>query len=302
MNEMIPEQTLKPRVVKLTPRNGIDIRRTLPHKNLRMIGAWCFVDHYGPTDQDDAMSVAAHPHVGLQTVSWLFSGLIEHRDSLGSIQKISPGALNIMTSGHGIAHSELSLDNSSLVHGVQLWTALPESDRDMPPLFEHHQDLPYYKDEALSIRLFVGELKGMKSPAKMYSALIGAEIDVESNVEVDIELQANFEYGVLLVAGDLTINGFENSFGELHYIPAGAVSMALQSRKGAKIVLLGGEPFQEKILMWWNFIGRTQEEIESMRLDWNQQTSRFPTFPDRIGGWIPAPELPNVRLFPRGNF
>jgi redox-sensitive bicupin YhaK (pirin superfamily) len=301
MDEPIQEQTLAPRIVKLTTRTGIDIRRTLPHRRLRMIGAWCFVDHYGPTDQKDAMSVAAHPHVGLQTVSWLFSGLIEHRDSLGSNQEIYPGALNIMTAGHGIAHSELSLDNSALVHGVQLWTALPDVSRNIAPTFEHHHDLPFYHDPQMSIRLFVGDLMGMQSPATTYSPLIGAEIDVKEGSSIEFNLLSNFEYGILVVTGDLTANGFDIPFGSLHYIPAGASTMQLKSLHGAKFVLLGGEPFSEKILMWWNFIGRTQEEIEVMRSDWNSQKDRFPTFDDRIGGWIPAPDLPNVRLSPRGN-
>ncbi len=247
------------------------------------------------------MSVAAHPHVGLQTVSWLFEGLIEHRDSLGSIQGVSPGELNIMTAGHGISHSELSLDSASQVHGVQLWTALPDSNRNMKPTFSHHRDLPRFKMDSLVIQLFIGEFMGLRSPAKMYSPLVGAEIDIARHGSAKLNLNADFEYGILLVSGDLGINKSEISFGDLHYIPSGSSDLQLDSVDGAKFVLLGGEPFNEKILMWWNFIGRTQEEIEVMRNDWNSQSERFPKFTDRIGGWIPAPDLPKVRLFPRGN-
>lgn len=301
MSDHIEEQTLAPRIVKLTTRTGIDIRRTLPHRRLRMIGAWCFVDHYGPTDQKDAMSVAAHPHVGLQTVSWLFSGHIEHRDSLGSQQEISPGELNIMTAGQGIAHSELSMDKPSMVHGVQLWTALPDKARNMTPQFSHHQDLPLLKQDNLSIRIFIGEMMGARSPAIIYSPLLGAEIDIAERSIFELPLNSDFEHGFLVVAGDISINDSPIPFGYLHYVPAGSTSIRISSQDGAKIILLGGLPFDEEILMWWNFIGRTHEEIEQMRQEWNSRSTKFPPFTDHIGGWIPAPDLPNVRLFPRGN-
>jgi len=301
MSDRIEAQTLAPRVVKLTTRTGIDIRRTLPHRRLRMIGAWCFVDHYGPTDQKDAMSVASHPHVGLQTVSWLFSGHIEHRDSLGSRQEIFPGELNIMTAGQGISHSELSMNESSLVHGVQLWTALPDYARTIAPDFAHHQDLPSLKTDQLSITVFIGEMMGITSPAVVYSPLVGAEIDIAENSSFELPLNSDFEYGFLSVGGEISVNNSSIPFGNLCYLPAGSTTVKISSFTGAKIVLLGGSPFGEEILMWWNFIGRTHEEIEQMRHDWNSQSTRFPTFIDRIGGWIPAPDLPNVRLFPRGN-
>lgn len=301
MSDESTGQILAPRIVKLTTRTGIDIRRTLPHRRLRMIGAWCFVDHYGPTDQSDAMSVAAHPHVGLQTVSWLFSGRIEHRDSLGNVQEISPGELNLMTAGRGISHSELSFDGSTAIHGVQLWTALPDASRDMTPTFAHHRDLPLVKTEFLSIRIFMGEILGARSPAATYSPLVGAEIDIAVASTTDLVLNPAFEYGLLHVEGEVQINSFPIELGNLVYLPMGGKSVRFSSQTGAKVILLGGTPFDEKILMWWNFIGRSQDEIEQMRGDWNTPTSRFPSFSDQIGGRIPAPELPNVRLFPRGN-
>ncbi len=292
---------LAPRTVKLTTRTGIDIQRTLPHRNIRTIGAWCFIDHYGPTTQENAMSVAAHPHVGLQTVSWLFNGEVEHRDSLGSIQVITPGELNLMTAGHGVAHSELSLPSASIMHGVQLWTVLPNSVRGCAPLFDHHSDLPSFATEKISAKLFIGDFMGHHSPARVFSELVGVEIDIAPGALVDIPLQVTFEYGALLVSGDLAINQDELPLGNLYYISTGSSSAQVSTTNGAKIILLGGTPFPEEIIMWWNFIGRSHEEIVKMRMEWNGGNERFPNFEDRIHGRIPAPELPNVKLHPRGN-
>lgn len=295
------EITLDPRIVKLTTRTGVDIRRTLPHRNIRTIGAWCFVDHYGPTNQVDAMSVAAHPHTGLQTVSWLFTGEVEHRDSLGNVQNVMPGELNIMTAGKGIAHSELSINDRALLHGVQLWTVLPDCHRNVEPSFNHYSDLPAFNWKEIRVRLFVGEFLGHTSSAKIFSPLIGAEIDLPSGTTTEIPTERTFEYGVLIVSGEANVNGNPVRLGQLHYIPAGKESLTITTQTNAKVILLGGEPFKEKIVMWWNFIGRSHDEIVQMREDWQNQSPRFPAFQDRIGGRIPAPGLPNVKLNPRGN-
>jgi redox-sensitive bicupin YhaK (pirin superfamily) len=292
---------LAPRIVKLTTRTGIDIQRTLPHRYIRTIGAWCFVDHFGPTLQENAMSVAAHPHVGLQTVSWLFKGEVEHCDSLGTIQVINPGELNLMTAGNGVAHSELSLPSASEMHGVQLWIVLPNSIRGCAPLFDHYPDLPTFSDGKVSGKVMVGEFMGRRSPARIFSGLVGVELDIAPGSLVDLPLQIDFEYGALLVRGDIAVNQEELPLGHLSYLSAGPSKVQLSSTNGAKIVLLGGAPFQEEIVMWWNFIGRSHEEIVKMRSDWNSYDGRFPNFESRVTGRIPAPELPNLRLQPRGN-
>ncbi len=295
------EITLDPRIVKLTTRSRVDVKRTLPHRRLRTIGAWCFVDYYGPTDQLDAMSVAAHPHTGLQTVSWLFSGEVEHRDSIGSTQVIVPGELNLMTAGLGIAHSELSVNQRSQLHGVQLWTVLPNQVRYCDPAFDHYNNLPHFEWHSVSVRVFVGELLGHRSPAKTFSPLIGAEMHLPTRARVQIPVEANFEYGVLVVEGEVSVNTHVVARGQLHYIPQGQGQIFLESLGGAKLILLGGEPFKEEIVMWWNFIARSHDEIVKMREDWQNHSPQFPAFEDRIGGRIPAPILPNVRLSPRGN-
>ena len=292
---------LAPRTVKLTTRTGIDIQRTLPHRQIRTIGAWCFIDHFGPTNQENAMSVAAHPHVGLQTVSWLFEGEVEHRDSLGSVQVINPGELNLMTAGHGVAHSELSSWSSPVMHGVQLWTVLPDGARDIPPAFDHYNNLPVFSESGIDVRLFIGEFLGRTSPARIYSEMVGAEIRIAAGAHIQIPLKNEFEYGLLLVSGDLAVNEEELPIEHIYYSPAGAAELHISSIHGATVVLLGGVPFEEEIVMWWNFIGRSHEEIEQMRADWEDQSTRFPAFVDQIHGRIPAPAMPNLRLTPRGN-
>ena len=295
------EVTLAPRLVKLTPRSNISIRRTLPHRDIRTIGAWCFLDHYGPTNQANAMSVAAHPHTGLQTASWLFSGEIEHRDSLGSIQVINPGELNLMTSGMGIAHSELSLDEEKDLHGVQLWIVLPDADRNMAPMFAHHGDLPIFDFGSARIQLMIGELLDHKSKAKVYSDLVGAEIGFSQPGTVQLPLDHNFEYGILIDSGEVRLNGMTVPPGSLHYLPKGRETLEIATSTPSRMILLGGEPFKEEIVMWWNFIGRTHDEIVRMREEWQSQSSKFPAFEDRLGERIPAPAMPNVRLAPRTN-
>ena len=290
--------TLAPREVKLTTRTNTLVRRTLPHRKLLTIGAWCFIDHYGPTDSVDAMSIAQHPHVGLQTVSWLFSGEIEHRDSLSSRQIIYPGQLNLMTSGRGIAHSELSLDVGKKIHGVQMWIALPEDSKDVAPHFEHHNDLPTFDFSGLHIKLMMGQWLGYKSKAKIYSELVGAEISAGQGV-YELPIRSDFEYGILVDEGALKINGHEVKNSELHFMELGEEVIKLQSESAFRAILIGGIPFDEEIIMWWNFIGRTHEEIVMMREDWENQSPRFGQVEDRIGGRISAPALPNLRLKPR---
>lgn len=292
---------LEPRIVHLTPRSGVDVRRTIPHRKIRMIGAWCFLDHYGPTPQVDAMSVAAHPHAGLQTVSWLYSGEIEHCDSLGSLQRIRPGELNIMTSGHGIAHSERSIHDSGDLHGVQLWVALPEADRDRAPMFHHHKDLPRFEMDGGQARLIVGRFGDHDSGVTTFSKLVAIELRLEAGQDYRFDLDPEFEYGFHLASGQVRVEGETLAPGELMFSPVGRNSISVTSHSESIALLLGGVPFQEKIMMWWNFVGRTQAEIEQMREDWNAESNRFPAFVDSIGGRIPAPALPNVALKARTN-
>lgn len=291
---------LQPRTVRLTTRSGVDIRRSLPHRKIRMIGAWCFLDHYGPTPQVDAMNVAAHPHTGLQTVSWLYSGEIEHCDSLGSWQRIRPGELNIMTSGHGIAHSERSIAESGDLHGVQLWVVLPNEHRDHEPMFRHHADLPAIDVGGIRGRLILGEFAGVRSGVEVFSDLVGVELRPESGAKYEVPLREDFEYGFHVASGQAMVGAELVEPGDLLYLPPGRSDIEIETGEDSIVLMIGGRPFDEEVIMWWNFIGRTQDEIEQMRSEWNAGADRFPSFTDNIGGRIPAPELPTVALVPRG--
>lgn len=284
-----------PRIVKLTTRTEVDIKRSIPQPALRRIGAWVFIDHFGPTKQVEGMVVANHPHTGLQTVTWPFAGRVEHRDSIGSIQVLEPGQLNLMTAGSGISHSEISLVGADSLHAAQLWLALPNDARHQKPSFEHHDDLPSISFGSTLATVFIGQLGSAVSPASTFSPLVGAELQVSG--ESDLPLNPAFEHGILLVAGNLTVNGTPVAVDELVYLPVGD---AAHLEGEGLALLLGGEPFTEHIVMWWNFIGRSHAEIVAWREAWNAQGTEWPSFEDKVGGWIPAPELPNVTLNPRG--
>ena len=292
---------LEPRLVKLSTRTGAEVRRTLPNARKRMIGAWAFADHIGPTLQDDGMVIAAHPHTGLQTATWLFEGRFEHRDSIGTVQFIEPGQLNLMTAGRGIAHSELAISDSKILHSVQLWIALPDSVRKMAPEFEHQGDLPKLEIDGISATIFAGELEGFASAraeTKVFSPMIGAELRLAPGASGDLPLNETFEHGFLVVQGSVSIDGVAVETTKMEYREPGATSAELVNTGGeeAIVILLGGKPFEEPIVMWWNFIERSHEEIVEAREKWNNQDASIPAFEDQIGGRTPAPELPNVTL------
>lgn len=289
---------LQPRQVKLSPRTGVTIARTLPHKELKKIGAWVFLDAYGPTNSPAAMQVAAHPHTGLQTVTWLFSGSVLHHDSLGTRSTIRAGELNLMTSGLGIAHSELSLETNESLQGVQLWIALPEESRNQAPHFEHHDDLPRFTSNGIDITLFMGDYFEHRSPAKTYSPVVGAQLTMTANRAL-LPINPSWEHGFHVARGSAVINGQRVEKDELLYFPPEVHGVTIESAQDSTIIMIGGEPFPEKFVMWWNFIGRTHEEIVKMREAWEKSTSRFPAFTDSFNERIPAPEMPNLRLTPR---
>ncbi|HYI55193.1 MAG TPA: pirin family protein, partial [Microlunatus sp.] len=238
------------------------VARALPDRAVRMIGAWCFLDHYGPEDVSDApgMQVPAHPHTGLQTVSWLVAGEVEHRDSLGTRAMVTPGTLNIMTAGHGIVHSEMSpVDKPPTLHGLQLWVALPDGDRDGPPRFDRYVDLPVIERPGVRGQVLIGELDGVRSPAISFSPLVGADLTLDPGATVELATGTAHEHGVFAVSGEVTCGGdVAATTDQLIYLGTGRETVTLTAGgDGARVLLLGGEPFAEEIVMWWNFIGRT---------------------------------------------
>ncbi|WUD71162.1 pirin family protein [Streptomyces sp. NBC_00510] len=306
MSETQPEGTveiLSARDVPLGGPRAMTVRRTLPQRNRSLIGAWCFADHYGPDDVSDTggMDVAPHPHTGLQTVSWLFSGEIEHRDSLGTHAYVRPGELNLMTGGHGISHSEVSTERTTVLHGVQLWVVLPERHRDTAPAFQHYVPEPVALGGGV-VRVFLGSLAGDTSPVPTFTPLLGAELALDPGATVTLAIDPAYEHGLLVDAGDVEMAGTRLSPAELGYLAPGGDTLTLTNHADvpARAVLLGGPPLGERIIMWWNFIGRTQEDIEQARSDWMTGT-RFGEVKGYDGDALPAPELPRVPLKSRGN-
>ena len=282
-----------------------EVARALPDRQVRMIGAWCFLDHFGPEElgEGPGMQVWAHPHTGLQTVTWLLEGTVEHRDSLGSRVLVRPGGLNLMTAGRGIVHSEISQpDRPPRLHGVQLWVALPDRVRDMPPAFAAYAELPDLFDRPTAGArgtVLLGELQGVRSPAQVHTRICGADLQLDAGGAVTLGLDPAFEHGAFVVSGAATIEHSAVAVDQLLYLGTGRTEVSLRSDHGARLILLGGEPFAEEIVMWWNFIGRSHDEVVRYRSAWEGRDPRFPPVVDRAEKVMEAPPMPTVALKPR---
>lgn len=291
-------ELLEPREVPLGGPRAMLVRRTLPHRDRRMVGGWCFVDHYGPDDvtSGHGMQVPPHPHIGLQTVSWLLDGAILHRDSLGSEQLVRPGELNLMTSGRAIAHSEESPhDRPPNLHGIQLWVALPDADRHVDPEFAHHADLPVVTVDGARVQVIMGTFASATSLARTFTPIVGADVVLDAGSRASLPVESTFEHGVLALSDGLTVDGTDVPRGNLLVVEPGRVELTLQTPGEGRALLIGGEPFEEELVMWWNFVGRTHEEIVQARADW-QAGRGFGTVHGYAGDRLPAPELPTARL------
>ena len=287
---------LTAREVPLGGPRAMLVRRSLPHRDIRTIGAWCFVDHFGPTSGGPVMAVPPHPHLGLQTVTWLLQGDVEHRDSVGSRRLVHPGELNVMTAGHGIAHSEDTVSPPAAgLHGVQLWTALPAGDRDQAAHFEHHADLPVLERPGMRATVFMGEFDGARSAAAAYSPLVGVEVVLADGARAALPLDPGFEHGVLAVEGEPVVAGVRVPTSALLHVEAGRRELAVEGP--GRFLLLGGTPFDEDLVMWWNFVARDHDEIVAARDDW-EADRRFGDV-DHPVARLAAPALPTTRLRPR---
>ncbi len=237
------------------------------------------------------MDVAPHPHIGLQTVSWLFAGEVLHHDSLGCTGMARPGALNLMTAGKGIAHSEETPSrNSGKLHGLQLWIALPAAERQRQPSFDHYMDLPVLEPEGGRVHLFVGELAGQRSPACTYSPIVGAELNLEAGAGMQLPLNLLWEHALVIIEGEVTLDGKQLMPDALHHIGTQRSSIELSTKNSARVVLIGGVPFGESIIIWWNFVARTAEEIQAAREDWEQH-QRFGEVRAYQGDRLKAPSF-----------
>jgi len=293
------------REVPLGGVRGMQVRRTLPQRGLPTVGAWCFLDRFGP--QRVAMRVEPHPHMGLQTVTWPLAGEIRHRDSVGSDVVLRRGALNLMTSGDGIAHSEYSLGDGTVeLDALQFWVALPEHARHGERGFETHEDLPRLDlGEGANVIVILGTLGGVTSPATTYSPLVGAEITLAAGTDVTVPLNPAWEHALVRLGGEFsagldTADAAPGPAGDdLLYLDSGLRSVRLASREGARLFLMGGEPLAEELVMWWNFVGRSHEEIEQAWHAWEAGSERFGKVAGHGDVRIPAPPMPTVRLLPR---
>jgi Pirin-related protein len=304
---------LESRDVPLGGVRGMEVHRSLPQRSLPMVGAWCFLDRFGP--QTTRMRVEPHPHIGLQTVTWPFVGEVRHRDAVGSDVIVRRGVLNLMTSGAGIAHSEYSVGESPVpVDALQLWVALPDSRRHGGPDFERHETLPVIDlGGGATATVVVGSFAGAVSPATMYTPIAGVEIHIPAAASIRLPLEPQWEYALLGVDGSPDVDApaassdepIPVSVGDLLYLGLGRDSVRVTAGHATTLFLLGGEPFEADIVMWWNFVARSHEEIVAARDAWEADadpattTRRFGHVIGHGAERIPAPPLPGVRLTQR---
>ena len=270
---------------------GHPVVRMLPTRARRMVGPWCFADHIGPryVSANDGESIAPHPHIGLQTVTWLLGGELVHRDSLGSEQLIRPGGLNLMTAGAGVAHSEEGVPGwTGSLHGIQLWVAQPDSTRDHPPAFEHYGSLPELSVENLDATVMVGNFAGVGSPARADTEHAAVQLTLGLGRAL-LPLEPSWEYGLIMLSGLAEAEGEKLAPGSLYYLGGRRDELELTTHEAGTAILLGGLPFGERILMWWNFVARGREEIEAAYRQWQRDDrDRFPAVSSKLAR-IPAP-------------
>lgn len=328
-------EILTPREVPLGGPRAMTVHRTLPQRARSLIGPWCFVDHFGPDDvaATGGMIVPRHPHTGLATVTLLFAGEVEHTDSTGFANTVRPAEVNLMIAGSGISHSEFSNPATRILHGVQLWYALPESERFGQPGSQHHVaetvELP-----GGQVWTYLGECAGLRSPVETRVEALAAQIHVEPGEQVRFDVDPEYELGLLVDQGaaQLSASGGVASAGgdatavtsrELAYVPPGSDQLAIAAGDEAvRAVLIGGRPLGEQIVMWWNFVARSHDEVIAFRRAWQAEIGHpdaeaagteardtelpaaaagmdFGPFPAGTPDPLPAPRLPNARLRPR---
>ena len=292
------EQTLTPTTHDL---GQFEVRRVLPAKSRSMVGPFIFVDQFGPAQLDlgSGMDVRPHPHINLATVTWLFEGAIDHRDSIGSFATIRPGQVNLMTAGKGIVHSERSPEAERKagpkLYGMQTWLALPDGREEIDPAFEAVTDLPVIEDGHAKAIVIMGELWGERAPTTTHADTIYAEIMLEPGGMIPLEEDAD-ERAVMLVGGEASVDGHALTLYQLAVLQPGR-EMTLESRSGARVMLMGGEAFTTKRHAWWNFVSSSRERINQAEDDWRE--GRFGTVPGEDGEFIPLPDgAPKTVTYP----
>ena len=265
------------------------VRRALPRRERRTVGAWCFLDHFGPVPAEESgLEIGPHPHIGLHTVTWLVEGETLHRDSLGTEQPIRAGQLNLMTAGRGVSHSEEAVAGySGPVHGVQLWLAQPEATRHGEPAFEHHAALPQVELGAATGTVLVGSFAGTTSPARVDTPLLGLDLDLRPGTGT-LPLRGDYEHALVVLDGALRVGTEVVRPGSLAYLGLGSEELPLTATEPTRALLVGGVPFPEPVLIWWNFVARTREEVSAAYDDWRTGSPRFGRVASPLDP-IPAP-------------
>ncbi|GGY04943.1 putative quercetin 2,3-dioxygenase [Litchfieldella qijiaojingensis] len=274
---------------------GIPVNRVLPSRQRRLVGAWCFLDHAGPSvfkGGSAGLRVGPHPHIGLQTFTWMIEGEVLHRDSLGNEQVIRPGQVNLMTAGRGISHTEESVPGESHLHAAQLWIALPEAHRNTEPRFDHYPDLPRWQAQGVELTLLTGEFAGHQAPTLAFSPLMGVDLHGLQSTMLSLPLRNDFEYALLPLEGELEIDGEPFATNELAYLGRGRDSVEVALPEGGRAILVGGEPLEEEVLIWWNFVGHGKTEIAEAQRDWEAGSERFGHIPQYQGERLMPPPLP----------
>ncbi len=283
---------------RATVGDGFEIRRALPNRHRRMVGAWCFLDHAGPADYaaGRGLTVGPHPHIGLQTFSWMIEGTILHTDSLGYRQLINPGQVNLMTAGRGISHAEDSPgDAPGRFQLAQLWIALPDAERHREPSFHHYPELPVLERGGFRITVLAGRFAGERAPAEVFSPLVGIDLAAAGPARTELALDPAFEHGAMALEGEVTVSGEPLAAGTLLYFGPGRKQLDVEARAAARLLLIGGVPFGEEVLLWWNFVARTYGEMDQATRDW-QETDRFGEVQGARGERLVAPDLKGLRL------
>lgn len=304
-------KTLEPRLASV---GGIHIARLLPNKGNQPIGAWCFLDHAGPAEFGDdelGMQVGRHPHINLQTFSWMLNGEVLHKDSLGNEQVITKNQVNVMTAGtgltQGISHTEQSVfpdtggspDAARGLSMVQLWIALP-TDQKIERSFHHYPKLPTWREGGAEMILTSGSYVSVtgehyQAPTIQYSKMIGIDVRFLEDSDVTLNLEHGFEYGILVTEGQIESEGKVCEKDQLFRFHDSDVannrSIRLSAKKGTRLMFIGGEPLNNKVLLWWNFVADNKQELEQSIIDWNNGHERFGEV-DSMMKRLPSPELP----------
>jgi quercetin 2,3-dioxygenase len=281
---------------RLVQLGNLPVARALPVRDRRLVGPWCFLDRFGPLTFADGkpMDVAPHPHIGLQTVSWLLDGEVVHDDSLGFEATLRPGGVNVMTSGGGIAHSEQTpAIHSGRLNGVQLWVALPDAHRHTAAGFAHLAEVPALESPGGVVQVFAGRVGEAVCPAVVYSSLVGADLRVHPGGSLTVPLDETFEHAALVLGGDCALEGQPLAEGLLYYLGTTRSEVSVSSSGGGRLLLVGGPPFPERIVMWWNFVARTPDEIAAARADWEARR-RFGEVRAYQGPRLAAPALAHL--------